>query len=279
MTLAARVATDHVLLLLGRPQRCTWSSKSSFRNARQAEAQRPGGWEDRVLPRRCGGGALATAALSVDRPAGRVHRVGILSLGSCSEAHRNPTPPTLWPRTSAEALGQGAGAPQEHLLRGRWASGAQGSLPSTVSRPRSRCLLRPKQLLEYLCTLCWFQNHLTKGALSAPSVWAQEPQRGQGRVPTLGVLAATWGPGTPRLPLRPSSGPKAPKSGSRRPLRAGGARPREGTKPPCSLPRCGSGAGRGRGPLSSQHCLTRPPRGACARPREAAMAKARTMAC
>ena len=152
----------------------------------------------------------------------------------------------------AQNLGGGpgpeCGGPPGAPPGGRWASGAQGSLPSTVSRPRSRCLLRPKQLLEYLCTLCWFQNHLTKAALSAPSVWAQEPQRGQGRVPALGVLAATWGPGAPRLPLSPSSGPKAPKSGTLRPLRAGGARPREGTKPPCSLPRCGSGAGWGRGP-------------------------------
>ena len=144
--------------------------------------------------------------------------------------------------------GPECGGPPGAPPGGRWASGAQGSLPSTVSRPRSRCLLRPKQLLEYLCTLCWFQNHLTKAALSAPSVWAQEPQRGQGRVPALGVLAATWGPGAPRLPLSPSSGPKAPKSGTLSPLRAGGARPREGTKPPCSLPRCGSGAGWGRGP-------------------------------
>lgn len=50
-------------------------------------------------------------------------------------------------------------------------------------------------------------------------------------------------------PLRPSLGPEAPKSGIRRPLRAGGPRPKGGGKLPCSLPGVwGAGLGRGEAP-------------------------------
>lgn len=215
----------------------------------------------------CQDGGLATAALPVDRSAGRVQHRGhprLLLRGT-----QRPTPPTLCePRQRPWARGGGPpGAPPWGPLGLR----AQSSLPSTLCRPRSRCLLKAEQLLKYLHT-CWFQKEsFHKGCF----VRSERVGPGASARPRSGPCP--WGVGSnlgglvlpiclcgAGHPLRPSSGPKAPKSGSRRPPRARGARPREGGTPPCSLPRCASGAGLGRGPLGPRCCPTRPPRGVCA---------------